>query len=87
MEDIKIQLNNSVKAVSSHFQAERDRAVADLEIYLNRFKFLGNVRKKQCNYGFILLCSALFWLYSALFWACSGNFWKTCPKQSWDFLN
>jgi len=36
MEDIKIQLNNSVKAVSSHFQAERDRAVADLEIYLNR---------------------------------------------------
>lgn len=36
MEDIKIQLNNSVKAVSSHFQAERDRAIADLEIYLNR---------------------------------------------------
>jgi hypothetical protein len=36
MEDIKIQLNNSVKAVSSHFQAEKDRAIADLEIYLNR---------------------------------------------------
>lgn len=36
MEDIKIQLNNTVKAVSSHFQAQKDRAIADLEIYLNR---------------------------------------------------
>ena len=36
MEDIKIQLNNSVKAVTSHFQAQRDRAIADLEVYLNR---------------------------------------------------
>lgn len=36
MEDVKIQLNNSVKAVTSHFQAQRDRAIADLEVYLNR---------------------------------------------------
>lgn len=36
MEDIKIQLNNTVKAVNSHFQAQRDKAIADLEIYLNR---------------------------------------------------
>jgi hypothetical protein len=36
MEDIKIQLNNTVKAVSSHFQAQKDKAIADLEIYLNR---------------------------------------------------
>lgn len=36
MEDIKIQLNNTVKAVSSHFQAQKYKAISDLEIYLNR---------------------------------------------------
>lgn len=36
MEDIKIGLNTSVKAVMSHFRAERDMAISDLEIYLNR---------------------------------------------------
>jgi hypothetical protein len=36
MEDIKIQLNNTVKAVISHFQYQKDKAIADLEIYLNR---------------------------------------------------
>jgi len=36
MEDIKIGLNTSTKAVMSHFQAQRDMAVSDLEIYLNR---------------------------------------------------
>jgi hypothetical protein len=36
MEDIKINLNTSVKAVISNFQAQRDMAVSDLEIYLNR---------------------------------------------------
>lgn len=36
MEDIKINLNTSVKAVISTFQAQRDIAVSDLEIYLNR---------------------------------------------------
>jgi hypothetical protein len=36
MEDIKIQLNNTVKAVTSHFQYQKDKAIADLEIYLNR---------------------------------------------------
>jgi hypothetical protein len=36
MEDIKIGLNTSVKAVMSHFQAQRDLAISDLEIYLNR---------------------------------------------------
>jgi hypothetical protein len=36
MEDIKINLNTSVKAVISNFQAQRDIAVSDLEIYLNR---------------------------------------------------
>jgi len=36
MEDVKINLNTSVKAVISNFQAQRDIAVSDLEIYLNR---------------------------------------------------
>ena len=36
MEDLKIGLNTSVKAVISNFQAERDMAISDLEIYLNR---------------------------------------------------
>jgi hypothetical protein len=36
MEDVKINLNTSVKAVISNFQAQRDMAVSDLEIYLNR---------------------------------------------------
>ncbi len=36
MEDIKIGLNTSTKAVISHFKAKRDMAISDLEIYLNR---------------------------------------------------
>lgn len=36
MEDIKINLNTSVKAVISNFQAQKDMAISDLEIYLNR---------------------------------------------------
>jgi hypothetical protein len=36
MEDIKIVFNTSVKAVLSHFQAQKDMAISDLEIYLNR---------------------------------------------------
>jgi hypothetical protein len=36
MEDIKIQLTPTVKAALSHYQALKDRALSDLEIYLNR---------------------------------------------------
>jgi hypothetical protein len=36
MEDIKFHMNNQIKAVNSYYQAKKDRAVADLEIYLNR---------------------------------------------------
>jgi len=36
MEDIKINMNNQIRAVHSHYQAKKDRAIADLEIYLNR---------------------------------------------------
>jgi hypothetical protein len=36
MEDIKIQMTPTVKAALSHFQAQKDKALSDLEIYLNR---------------------------------------------------
>jgi hypothetical protein len=36
MEDIKIGMTASVKAALSHYQALKDRAISDLEIYLNR---------------------------------------------------
>jgi hypothetical protein len=36
MEDIKVNLTPQMKAAVSHFQAQKDKAVADLEIYLNR---------------------------------------------------
>tara|TARA_R110000868_G_scaffold105774_10_gene290456 strand:- start:10460 stop:10699 length:240 start_codon:yes stop_codon:yes gene_type:complete len=36
MEDIKIQLTPTVTAAISHYQALKDRALSDLEIFLNR---------------------------------------------------
>lgn len=31
-----MQMNNQIRAVKSHYQAKKDKAIADLEIYLNR---------------------------------------------------
>lgn len=36
MEEIKIQMTAQMKAALSHFIAKKDRAISDLEIYLNR---------------------------------------------------
>lgn len=36
MEEIQLQPTSQVIAVTSHFQAKKDRALSDIELYLNR---------------------------------------------------
>jgi hypothetical protein len=36
MEEVKIQMTAQMKAALSHFIAKKDRAISDLEVYLNR---------------------------------------------------